>query len=284
MDLLRIKCSYCRQPFYRHKNRINEAKRFGWKSYCSFACIGMSRDSRKKLNCSNPNCNKIFLRQRNQCKGPNIYCSQSCAAKVNNLKYPKRHGVVKQCANCNKNFISRKKYCSKVCKNLGSRLKKEFLIEKIQAFVQKHKRIPLKREFTHYKAVRGRFGTWNNAIIQAGYIPNPVMFANKQIAKDGHICDSIAEKIIDDYLSRRHIKHVRNYPYPGAKGFTVDFKVKDYWIEFFGLTGELKRYDKLRRRKLNLIKKYHLNLIDIYPRDIYPKSKLGDILTLNKLL
>jgi hypothetical protein len=139
--------------------------------------------------------------------------------------------------------------------------------------VSKNDRIPYKYEIPHYHAFRSRFGTWNKAIVAAGFKPNPVMFAKKYIAKDGDKCDSLVEKIIDDYLSRRKIKHMRSFPYPGNEGFTVDFKVGDYWIEFFGLSGGLKRYDELKVRKLRLAKRHKLNIISIYPKDIFPLSK-----------
>lgn len=106
------------------------------------------------------------------------------------------------------------------------------------------------------------------------------MFAKKYIAKDGHTCDSLAEKIIDDWLARRGIAHKRSYPYPGNFGFSVDFKVGEYWIEFFGLYGQLRRYDELMKQKLKLINEYRLNLIAIYPKDLFPKSKLENKLNL----
>lgn len=125
-----------------------------------------------------------------------------------------------------------------------------------------------------YHVARDIFGTWNKAIEAAGFDPNPVMFAKKYVARDGDICDSLAERIIDDYLSRRNIKHVRNYPYPGNGGFTVDFKIGDIWIEFFGLSGQLKRYDFLKRKKIKLAKDVGINLIKIYPKDLFPVGKL----------
>ena len=143
----------------------------------------------------------------------------------------------------------------------------------MKSFVKKNGRIPFKQEYLHSHAARLRFGSWNKAIVAAGFPPNPVMFAKKYIAKDGDKCDSLAEKIIDDYLSKRNIKHVRNFPYPGNKGFTVDFKVGKNWIEFFGLSGGLKRYDELKERKLRLAKRHKLKIIEIYPGDIFPLSK-----------
>lgn len=207
------------------------------------------------------------------------YCSMTCAAIVNNTKYPKRPGLVKQCAYCGKNFVSRKKYCSRPCKDKGTQINKETLLKQIRAFFKKEGRIPLKREFRSYRAVRGRFGTWNNAIKEAGFKPNPVMFADKFVSKDGHKCDSLAERIIDDWFYSRKTKHERSFPYPGGQGLKVDFKIGSFWVEFFGLSGEHKRYDQLKRKKIRLAKKLDLNLVKIYPNDLFPKSKLSDKFT-----
>lgn len=100
------------------------------------------------------------------------------------------------------------------------------------------------------------------------------MFANKHIAIDGHKCDSLAEKIIDDWLYARKIKHQRSVPYPGNEKFTCDFVIGNKWIEFFGLHGEHKRYDLLRRIKLKMVKKYEIDLIEVFPNDVFPKKRL----------
>lgn len=125
-----------------------------------------------------------------------------------------------------------------------------------------------------YRVSRNIFGTWNKAIEAAGFAPNPVMFAKKFIAKDGHKCDSLAERIIDDWFYARKIAHERNTLYPGDYGLKVDFRIRNYWVEFFGLSGELKTYDQLKRKKLRLAQKLNLKLVSIYPSDIFPKSKL----------
>lgn len=152
---------------------------------------------------------------------------------------------------------------------------KEILLDMIKNFYVKSARIPTKREFnTHWQPFRRVFGNWNEAIKQAGLETNPVMFAKKFTANDGHKCDSLSEKIIDDWLYARDVKHEINFPYPGNDGFTADFKIEEFWIEFFGLSGELKRYDELKDIKINLAKRLNLNLIEIYPDDIFPNSKL----------
>jgi len=163
--------------------------------------------------------------------------------------------------------------------NQNHTLSKGFIIEKIKAFYKKTERIPFKREFQHTKAARNRFGSWNNAIKAAGFIPNPVMFAKKYTGKDGHKCDSLAEKIIDDWLYTRKIDHRRSVAYPNKSTFTVDFVVGDYWIEFFGLHGQLNRYDELRKEKLRLIRQYKLKFIEILPKHLFPRNKLQETLT-----
>lgn len=107
----------------------------------------------------------------------------------------------------------------------------------------------------------------------AGFKSNPVMFAEKQIAKDGHLCDSIAEKLIDDYLFEKGIIHEKNIPYPEGT-YTADFKIGNKLIEYFGLAGEHKRYDELRAIKKKIAEKYKINLVEIYPKDLYPKNNL----------
>jgi len=148
---------------------------------------------------------------------------------------------------------------------------KEELLNKICQFYSKHKRIPLKREFNMYEEYKRRFGSWNNAIKLAGFEPNQVIFSKKFIAKDSHVCDSFAEKIIDDWLSKNNIKHERNIPYPNRK-MTADFAVGDVRIEYFGLRGLNKIYDKIIKRKQKLCQKEKLKLIEIYPSDLFSKN------------
>ncbi len=202
-----------------------------------------------------------------------------CAALVNNKKYPREHGVTKMCAYCGKLFKSRKKYCSLGCKNKAAVIPKEVLTKEIKDFVLREKRIPFKNELDHYHAIRARFGSWNKAVKLAGFEPNPVKFSRRHIAKDGHQCDSLAEKIIDDWIFARKIEHKRRVYYPGDYGLTVDFMIGDYWIEFFGLYGGHKRYDQLRKLKLKLAKTYNLKLLEIYPKDLFPKNNLVEILS-----
>lgn len=150
----------------------------------------------------------------------------------------------------------------------------EEICEKIKEFYKINERIPFKMEFPHYNAARDRFGSWNKAITAAGLVPNPVKFANKYIAKDGHPCDSMAEKIIDDLLYEKDIAHERNIRYPENPKMTADFVTKTHWIEFFGLLGELREYDLLVKEKLRLVKKHKLPFMAVYKKDLFPLDNL----------
>lgn len=154
---------------------------------------------------------------------------------------------------------------------------KDDLILLIKKFVKSKGRIPTKREVSSHKPYVRIFGSWNNAIMEAGYKPNPVMFANKYIANDGHKCDSLAEKVIDDWLSFKGIKHKTKIPY-NYNGMTADFKVNGILIEFLGLTGQLKKYDRLVKIKEKLWKEQNLKVIKIYPNDLFPHNRLHEII------
>ncbi|MEK7177628.1 MAG: hypothetical protein AAB705_02270 [Patescibacteria group bacterium] len=238
---------------------------------------------KKTFYCINPSCNKLIVRNPGEIEpSGKIFCSNSCAAKINNktrnLKRPKNH-----CSNksCNKEIKRDRKYCSVKCQwtvnSVNDEEYKEIIIERIKEFYQANGRIPFKQEMWGiYNAVRKIFGTWNKAIIAAEFKPNPVKFANKYIAEDGHKCDSLAEKIIDDWLFTRNIKHETKVPYDYHQ-MTADFKIGNIYVEFFGLQGQIKKYDKLVKEKEVLWREKNLKVIKIYPSDLFPNNKLGQI-------
>jgi hypothetical protein len=151
---------------------------------------------------------------------------------------------------------------------------REDLLEKIMKFYKKHGRIPLKREFNSFRVFKNEFGSWNKAIIAAGFDPNPVLFAKKFTAGDGHPCDSFTERIIDDWFFKKHIVHERQWHYGDTK-MTADFFIQpNIIVEFFGLAGVQKRYDVILERKRTFCAEQNLRLIEIYPKDIFPVNTL----------
>ncbi len=275
ITLIKVKCAFCGKKFFRELRRFNEAKKFRWKQYCSPKCHSLSKNKQKTLKCGNPKCQKVFRRQPHEIPLSGIcFCSKSCAATINNSKSSKRRPKIRICPTCQKEFHGRRKYCSRICQSKPQKITKEQIIKEIKEFYKNNGRIPLKREYHHYVATRRRFGTWNKAIKAAGFRPHSVLFAKKYIANDGHKCDSLAEKIIDDWLTARKISHKRSVFYPNNKKYTADFKVNNTFIEFFGLKGQVKNYDKSMNRKLKFIKEEGLKLIAIFPEDLFPESKL----------
>lgn len=284
-----VTCSFCYREFLKDNRHINENNKLGHNFYCSTKCQYLFKTKLRQLICENIGCNNKF--ERSSCHiSPHNFCSHSCAAFFNNTKRPKSHKWL--------NHLSRMKAWKALTKekrierklagsslggknrwlNYKSQYNRESVILAVQSFVSINHRLPVKREMNKfYHPARKYFGTWNKAIEAAGFKPNPVMFADNCIAKDGHICNSIAEKMIDDYLYEKGISHIRNYPYPEGN-YTADFKVGNKLIEYFGLAGEHKRYDEIKRAKHGIVEKFDLHLIEIYPQDLYPRESLDRVL------
>jgi len=288
MAHLSVSCDNCSKKFLRKKSQFNESVKFGWKQYCSPKCQFTARLSGEYKICQT--CNKKVWRIPKEVKNNltgRFFCNTSCSAKFNNhlrirYKEPLKTCIAKNCNNLVKQRVCL--YCSRKCgatarKRTTVSLKREVL-SKIRKFHKLNERIPVKKEmYDAYRKARDVFGTWNKAIEAAGFKANPVLFADRCLASDGHWCDSFAEKIIDEWFHSKGIVHKRSVQYPHKfKKMTCDFVVGKYFIEFFGLEGEVKRYTKHVNIKRRLSKKYNLNLVEIKPIDLFPKNKLDRIL------
>ena len=125
------------------------------------------------------------------------------------------------------------------------------------------------------KHVKKLFGTWLQALIDAGILEDDVRRTSRGIqciAKDGHVCLSIGEKTIDDFLNANEIAHEKESYYPEGK-YRMDFDVNGVFIEYFGLTGN-SDYDKKTKEKQRLCKKYGIELISLFPNDLVSTSRL----------
>jgi len=238
---------------------------------------------KKTFFCNNRSCNKPVIRNSWEIESSGkIFCSNSCAAKINNitrnLNKPKKFCFNE---NCGREIKRSNKFCSAKCQWIVNSANNdeygEIIIDKIKEFYKENGRIPFKQEMWGlYSAVKRIFGTWNKAIIAAGFKPNPVKFANKYIAQDGHKCDSLAEKIIDDWLFEKKIRHKTKVPY-GYHQMTADYKIGNIYVEFFGLLGQNEKYDRLAKEKQAFYKEKNFHVIQIYPSDLFPKNKLDKI-------
>ena len=288
MKFVATKCFTCGLNLQREKRRMHETKKYNWNIYCSKECQNKTRDTRQTILCDNDACNKRIKRPLREIKsGTRHFCSQSCATTVNN----KRRAIIraticpkKYCANieCKIVIPKRNTYCSVKCRRSLDKVSKEEYaqrsIKAIKTFFRKNGRIPFKKELWRvYKPARIAFGTWNNAVLAAGFTPNPVMLAKKYTANDGHKCDSLAEKIIDDWFHARKIPHERQIPY-GKNRMTADFQVGDVLIEFLGLHGQHMDYDRLVKEKQKIWQEKNLDVVVLYPRDIVSANKLAKCL------
>lgn len=285
MKIVEVACHHCGKKFEKTNGRLNESTKFGWKLYCSNKCQFTTRLKGEYKECRT--CDKKVWRIPKEMKNSltgRFFCSTSCAAIYNNklrsAALPKnfcRH------PECDGQIPRDQLYCSRTCaafprKRTLLSLKREVL-SRIRRFYSLQNRIPVKKEmYAAYRKARDSFGTWNKAIKAAGFKPNPVMFAQKHVAKDGHKCDSLAEKIIDEWLHSKNIPHERSVAYPKSKKMTCDFGVNDFFIEFFGLEGQHKDYTKIVHKKRRMSKKCGLKLIEIKPGQLFPKNQLDQVL------
>lgn len=281
MNLVIVKCALCGKEFSRSVGRFNEAKKSGWKQYCSRECIMQPKIKRIVLKCEN--CNKKIERSFHQLSLHN-YCSQSCAAIANNKKHHKRIAKVRTCLICKKQFQARRKYCSRKCrlKVLRSYTRHE-LIAIIKQAHKQFNRIPTKREiFSITNMCIRLFGSWNKAIIAAGLEPNRshnqrMYKCARAKALDGHICDSISELIIDNWLTENNITHRRNVAYPETNhkaDWGINLKEEIIFVEYFGLAQDSPRYERTIKEKKEMCRQYGIVLIEIYPQDLYYKGHI----------
>lgn len=286
-DFRKVRCSNCKKRFYKYRWHVEENLKLGHNFFCSLKCQSEHRRTGKWFICGNDLCKKKFYRERHAILKYN-YCSQSCAAIVNNQKYPK--WPKRYCAGCGQEFKNRdSNYCSIRCGRLAihnyrstqSKYTREQIISAIKDFYQQHQRTPAKREILEVVGcATHKFGSWTATIQVAGLTPNRShdnrMYKRiKAKAEDGHICDSISEALIDNWLTRNKIPHERDVPYPNTN-HKADWAVKNnkIFIEYFGLAKDSPRYDRSIRKKKKLCEKFEIKLIEIYPKDIYPNFNI----------
>ncbi len=145
-------------------------------------------------------------------------------------------------------------------------------------------RVALDRRLSVYAAygamgginhVRMLFGNWFNALASSGSLPDGVLVTKRGIkclAKDGHICLSMDEQRIDDWLYDHNFEHEKEPCYPkhdtlNPGSLRADWRVGDLYIEFFGMQGD-SNYDIKTERKIALTTALNISLLAIYPGDM----------------
>lgn len=117
---------------------------------------------------------------------------------------------------------------------------------------------------------------WMREIIASGAVGDGVWITKRGyrcVAKDGHICLSLDELAIDNWMHDHGIEHEKEPMYPHHAEFNpngrmrADWKAGDYYVEYFGLAGE-PAYDEKIARKMNLARILEVPLLAIYPEDM----------------
>lgn len=131
-----------------------------------------------------------------------------------------------------------------------------------------------------------RFDSWLKSLELAGILEGGYRKTARGIqviAKDGHICLSLAEKVVDDWLSARHLDHEKEPKYPfhiefnPRKLMRADWKVKDTLIEYAGLMEDFEYALKMGRKK-SLADALGLKVIVLFESDLNNLSaKLGEL-------
>lgn len=143
----------------------------------------------------------------------------------------------------------------------------EELIYELQRFYTDNHRSPTTRDQLRYGwcTFSTRFGTWNKALKAAGLPINDGIYGIRTKGKDGVEYDSISEAKVADWLYERGVKYESHVPY--FNSLVADFKVGEYYIEFFGLMNDHK-YRRKVYLKRNLCKRRGIPLIELYEDDL----------------
>lgn len=128
---------------------------------------------------------------------------------------------------------------------------------------------PNENSFQPTNSYKGVFGSWFKALIAAGVLEDDsqkMKFGYRCLGIDGHVCYSLAEKNIDDWLHLHKIPHEKEPLYPTGY-LRADWKVDTFFIEYWGLKGN-EDYDKKILIKREILEEYNIPLIEINQGDL----------------
>lgn len=308
MRMGKTNCNYCNKEYERPVKRINAALKNGTKQYCCQECN--SKDKARIAGIEIRNCTICSKeiradrgRQENTTSGK-LYCSRLCYSKADSFGHKKseeskrkasesikrtcrRKGLTvyeeKSCPVCGVVFRAKNKTCSNVCGlklKLGYEITKEDLdkfltdIRSQTDIAPSTKMIPRR----YYSSVKRHYESWNKAMKIFGFVLNTQWVSRKCLScKDGHVAHSISEMVVDNWLYDNGIKHERFKRYPGSRR-DCDFYLPDsgQWVEYFGLKGETKEYDKGIEEKRVMAKEHGLQLVELTCDDLFPSIKIKE--------
>lgn len=276
-----VQCFFCNKTFLKDNRYINENRKLGHKFYCSLPCQYNAKNKQVELVCENQNCHNKFKRTLGN-KSFRNFCSIVCAMRIIGPENGRKHKKFRYCHYCGKRLLRNNIYCSPKCWGLTHSFSREQLIHELNKLTQRLERSPTKRECNFSSSCERLFGSWNNALMEAGLTPhrslNQRMYKRRLcIAKDAHVCNSVSELLIDNWLYKRNIDHQKETAYPKGK-FTADWSLsKNTFVEYFGLASDSRRYDQEIQKKRQICEEYGINLVEIYSKDLFSENKLGQL-------
>ena len=128
-----------------------------------------------------------------------------------------------------------------------------------------------------YEIYIEKFGNWLKSLMLAGVLDDGHRKTSRGIqclASDGHLCLSLAEKAIDDWLSNHNVPHEKESLYPFDEELNpnklsrVDWKIGNIFIEYAGLMND-NTYAHKMKIKTQLAEKSGFILIIIEPVDLF---------------
>lgn len=149
--------------------------------------------------------------------------------------------------------------------------------EEVEWFIAILQKLPTPRE------VKDRFGSFFSLLSKSGLLVDGcrrLRFGTQCIAKDEHVCFSLIEREIDDWLYKHRIYHQKEVLYPNSNmrcDWEVVFHGKRFFIEYFGLMSN-EAYAHKVKQKHALALESNINLISIFPHDNW-KNLLENIFT-----
>jgi hypothetical protein len=122
------------------------------------------------------------------------------------------------------------------------------------------------------------FGSFFAALVAAGVLPGGsrrTLLGTMTMSKDGHICLSLIEKEIDDFISAEGIAHNKEVHYPGSR-LRADWELVGAsvrtFVEYFGLLSHVPYADRVQQKR-RIASETGIYLIELLPNSDW-KAKL----------
>lgn len=121
-----------------------------------------------------------------------------------------------------------------------------------------------------HSVAKEMFGSWAHLLSESGLLEERATGSggHQSIATDGHLCLSLGERAICEFLNKNEIAHSKEPIYPqdselNPKGLLrADFLIGDLWVEFAGRMDN-PAYAERMKTKAKLAKKYKLHWLKL---------------------